>query len=220
MIMKRSAYNLHVGLIGDGVRRWAKLNQIKLDEAYELAMKNIGDFIDFFFTKSAKIISLYLLSKDNLNRRRYDLDAAIKGETLFVRTLLSDLVRKWDCGVYLSGNPEIIPKEYLIAIQRLIETSNRSSEKKIYLLVGYCPFEELKLTRASNTEEIIKNLWVKESVDLVIRTSGEFRLSKFLPLQTCYSELFFLKKHINELTTKDCDEVLTQYLKRERRFGR
>lgn len=210
----------HIGLIGNGVRRWAKLHNIELLSAYKHASKNIEEFIDFFFLNSAKILSLYLLSKDNLNRNENDLNAAIDGEIYFINTTLTELVQKWNCEIQLAGNPKILPEIYLESIHKITKLNSRTSDKKIYLLVGYCPYDEINICGIKKQKNILDNLWVKEPVDIVIRTSGEYRLSNFLPLQCAYSELFFLKKHINDLSASDCNTILEEYYTRQRRFGK
>jgi len=210
---------LHVGLIGDGIRRWAILNNIKLRDAYIVAMNNVAIFVDFFFNNSSDILSLYMLSKDNLNRPKEDLQAAIDGETFFLKTVLYDLVKKWDCSVYLAGNTELLPEEYLESICQLTKLSS-SNSRKIYLLAGYSPIDEIKQAIRRSGINFQNSLWVQEPVDIVIRTSGEYRISNFLPLQIGYAELFFLKKHINDLNVDDYRVVLENYHKRNRRFGK
>ena len=182
-------------------------------------MNNVATFVDFFFNNSADILSLYMLSKDNLNRPKEDLQVAIDGETIFFKTILYDLVKKWDCSVYLAGNPELLPEEYLESIRQLAKLSS-SNLRKIYLLAGYSPIDEIKQAIRRGGINFQNSLWVREPVDIVIRTSGEYRISNFLPLQIGYAELFFLKKHINDLNVDDYRLVLENYHKRNRRFGK
>ena len=215
----QSNSRLHVGLIGDGVRRWAKLNNIKLKDAYIAAMNNVATFVDFFFNNSADILSLYMLSKDNLNRPKEVLQAAIDGETIFFKTVLYDLVKKWDCSVYLAGNLELLPEEYLESICQLTKLSS-SKSRKIYLLAGYSPIDEIQQAIRRGGINFQNSLWVQEPVDILIRTSAEYRISNFLPLQIGYAEFFFLKKHINDLNVDDYRLVLKNYYKRNRRFGK
>lgn len=211
---------LHVGLVGDGVRRWAKLQSIPLKDAYIDAMSSVATFINFFFSNSANILSLYMLSKDNLLRRRKEeLEAAFEGEMFFFRTVLYDLVKEWNCSVYLAGYPELLPVKYTEAIRKLMQLSD-STLRKIYLLAGYSPIDEIQQAIQGGGVDFQDYLWVPEPVDIVIRTSGEYRISNFLPLQIGYAELFFLKKHINELSKEDYKSVLEEYYKRNRRFGK
>jgi undecaprenyl pyrophosphate synthase len=210
---------MHAGLIGDGVRRWAQQNSLPLAEAYFAAMKNVAVFIDFFFSNSANSISLYMLSKDNLSRPAQDLSAALLVEGEFYRTVLMDLVKKWDCNVHLAGKHDLLPDAYRESIELPLAFKG-SSNRRVYLLAAYCPFDELEQAISISPDNFFSSLWVPEKVDLVVRTSGEYRLSQYLPLQSAYAELFFLQKHVNELTIDDCQLVLSQYYKRNRRFGK
>lgn len=210
---------LHVGLIGDGVRRWAKLHNVRLKDAYIAAMNSVATFTNFFFSNSANILSLYMLSKDNLKRTKEELEAAFEGEMIFFRTVLYDLVKQWDCSVYLAGYPELLPVEYTEAIRRLTQLSG-SNLRKIYLLAAYSPIDEIQQAIQRGGVDFQNYLWVPEPVDIVIRTSGEYRISNFLPLQIGYAELFFLKKHVSELSEEDYRLVLEEYYKRNRRFGK
>ncbi len=218
-VVEHDSSKLHVGLIGDGVRRWAKSNNIPLLDAYIAAGDRVAGFIDFFFDNSASTLSLYMLSKENLNRPKDDLQAAVTGEQFFFETILTDLVKKWDCRVYLAGDSELLPEKYLEAIHKLMVFPG-STTRKIYLLAGYNPIDEMQRAYEEDHGDFIHHLWVKEPVDIVIRTSGEHRISNFLPLQSGYAELFFLDKHINDLETEDCYRVLKEFEKRHRRMGK
>lgn len=217
--MKRSGLQLHIGLIGNGVRRWAKQHNIVLLHAYIAAMERVGVFINYFFQHNTNTLSLYMLSKENLGREKKELDDAIEGEIIFFKTILKDLVQKWECNVHLAGDPTLLPTEYVGSISELAELS-ALSERKLYLLAAYNPVDEIRQAVQKGGTNFWNYLWVPEPVDIVIRTSGEHRASNFLPLQAGYAELFFLQKHINDLTEQDCRLVLDEYYKRNRRFGK
>jgi len=90
--------------------------------------------------------------------------------------------------------------------------------------LAYNPFDELinSLIKHNDklSDNLLSNLWVSQKLDIVVRTSGEFRLSNFLPLQSSYAELFFLQKHINDITKHDLENVLIEYSLRKRRYGK
>ena len=219
LVDSQSMPQFHVGLIGDGVRRWARLKGMDLRRAYLTAMTNVATFVDFFFRNDATIISLYMLSKENLGRPKEDLDAAIDAETIFFETALLDLVKKWSCSVVHAGRPELLPKKYVKAIDDLSGFSDGNG-RKIYLLAAYNPFDEIRHAVQNHGLDFQNSLWVREPADIVIRTSGEYRISNFIPLQSGYAELFFLSKHINELDESDCRQVLEAFQQRRRRLGR
>jgi len=81
----------------------------------------------------------------------------------------------------------------------------------------------LKIEADEITEDLIsKNLWTEgiPDPDLIVRTSGEYRLSNFLTWQSAYSELLFIKKHWPAFSEKDLDLIIAEYNKRQRRFGK
>ncbi len=208
----------HVGLIGDGVRRWARSNGVPLAEAYLAAIPSVAAFVDFFYENGADALSIYMLSKENLSRPPSDFEAASHGETEFFRTLLRDLVAKWRCEVRLAGDADLLPRDYLAAIREL-QALPSNEERRLYLLAGYSPIDELLTAARQGVDGLLSRLWVPEPVDLVLRTSGERRISNFLPLQAGYAELQFFDKFINDLTRADCEDALASFRGRSRRYG-
>lgn len=216
--MPSSANPVHVGLVVDGVRRWARQRNVPLAEAYRSAMLRVLTVGNFFFHRGTQSLSVYLLSKDNLARPPADLQAALEGETLFLRDDLPCFQAKWECAVRHAGTASLLPRSYDDALVQLASKHHNAS-RTLFVLAAYDPWDELAAALARDEGELMKSLWVPEPLDLIIRTSGERRLSGFLPLQSAYAELCFLRKHVNDLTTQDCGRALRWYLKRHRRFG-
>ena len=100
----------HVGLIADGNRRWAKEHGKGYLDAYKITMVRISEFIEFTLEEGIPIISIYLLSKDNLFRKREDLDTVLETETYLVENLLLPICIKHECKVFWAGDSDIVPK--------------------------------------------------------------------------------------------------------------
>lgn len=214
---------LNIGIIPDGTRRWAKNQSIPLFDAYWKAMLNIATIVDYFYMKGAVNVSVYLLSKQNLERKPSDLEPVITCETKLLQELIPLLLNKWQMNIFIAGCLAHVPNKLAEAARLISESScHILSKKKLYLLIGYDPQDEISHANSisSATSDFFYNLWVPQKLDIVIRTSGEFRLSNFLPLQSGYAEIFFLDKHFNEITLPDIENVFLEYQDRMRRFGK
>lgn len=213
---------LHIGLIPDGTRRWAKKNQKTLEYAYFEMVLSIAQCIDYLFCHDATSVSIYLLSKDNLQRSPEELVPVFNAESHLIKNLLPSIIEKHALKVVFAGSLSLLPSNMRDVISS--QPSYNTSSKTLYFCIAYDPLDELA-TCLSDTmpiigKDILSKLWVPERLDIVIRTSGENRLSSFLPLQSAYAELIFLDQYINDITTTDLSKCLDFYYKRNRRFGK
>lgn len=207
----------HVGLIVDGVRRWARARDIPLLDAYTTAMERVRDFIEYFFRNESQCLSVYLLSTDNLRRPPDELNPVFQAEADLVSDGLPPMIRRWGCKVRHAGDIHLLPESFASALLRLT-TAATGNARVLNLLIAYSPRDEL-VAATRTSADLHSALWVPEPVDLLIRTSGERRLSGFLPLQCAYAELFFSRKPINDFKTADFRRSLSWYRSRHRRFG-
>lgn len=211
----------HVGLIPNGTRRWAKKHQMDYETAYRLGAKNIFDFINFMFDKGVSTISIYGLSVDNLKRSPQELEKILAAETYSTIEILPKILDRHSIRIKHVGNMSKLPDPYVQAIKNVCELTKNNTEGTLYILVAYDAIEEVYTAakRAENPQTLFENLWVPEKIDLLIRTSGEYRISNFLPLQAGYAELVFFEQAINDFTEKDWQSALDQFEQRKRRFG-
>lgn len=218
---KFSSIPKHVGLIPDGARRWARLHNKPLLDTYIGMMEIVNNFTDFMFQNGSEMASLYLLSRDNLKRPDHELNPVLEAESKFFDEIVRPTVEKYKARVYPAGSLDILPEGFRKSLLKLCNESYHFSERKIYILAGYSPFDEINaaLVEANGREIGLSNLWVKDPLDLIVRTSGENRISNFLPLQASYAELVFLPNYLNDMTQQDMEFALEAYQKRARRFG-
>ncbi len=211
----------HVGLIPDGLRRWARENNCSYLDSYQRAMNLLASFVRLMFSQRISSVSLYLLSKDNLKRDIEDLEPVIASEVRLLKDLFPPIVNQFKAKVIHAGKISILPEPYVKAISELCNLTLKNTHHRLYLLIGYDPLDELEvaLQKSSNHHVLFQNLWVPEKLDLVIRTGSEYRLSNFLPLQAVYAEFIFEKKYFNSINEKDMQDFLRKYLARHRRFG-
>ena len=217
---------IHIGIIPDGNRRYAKKHRISLEESYNLGVDKFINICEWAKEYNISEISFYALSKENLNRNKTQLNVLFKIFKKKIDQYLDKFNNDRTYFIKFYGN---IPKELSEKI-REIESKNTEDYKiKVNILLGYSGRDEI--IKAIN--EIIKErinkidennfrkfLFVNKDLDLIIRTGGYQRLSNFLIFQSAYSELYFTDKLWNEFTKKDFEDALKWYKKQKRNFGR
>ncbi len=220
--MKKSNTQMpvHVGLIVDGIRRWFRRENITYLDGYWKAWQILADVISFLFNSDVPIVSAYMHSKNNLRRDKSLVSQIHTSELRFLEEIISNLVSRYNCKVELAADSSLLPYELRNSVLGLTEATKLYTEHKLYLLIAYSPVDEILHSNLQRTQNFIQTLWVKEPVDLIIRTGGVQRLSNFLPLQSGYAELFFLEKFWNDLILDDIDQVMNEFYKRQRTFGK
>lgn len=185
---------MHVGLIVDGARRWGRREAVPLQHAYGIALDRADDLVRRMFDNGVAAVSLYLLSRDNLQRSEADLAAVFEATAQFLSSSAVSLANDYNVSFTLAGDSASVPETYRSSIHSLVQsTRNASASRRIYLLIAYSPAEELAACwrpGLNAMNELITALWVPERVDLVIRTGGATLLSDFLPLQCGYARLW------------------------------
>ena len=209
----------HVGLIVDGVRRWARLNRTNLTSAYTTAMRKLAEVVQYLLSVNVDIISIYLLSKQNLSRSSIELRSVYTAEILFLTDLMPKLIKLYNVRIIHVGYSNLLPERYLKELRKLTKMTTKNKGPRIYILAAYDPISELKQAAKKGPYGIRSALCVPGPLDLVVRTGATYRLSGFLPLQAAYAELFFVKKYWNDLQRSDLKKVLDDFARRERRFG-
>ncbi len=182
-----------------------------------------------------KTISVWALSSDNISgRSASELNTLSR---LFIRASkdpqILALLEKNGTRVRVVGNMGLLPKKLRDSLNRLEARTKGYKDFSINILVGYGGREDImhavrKILAEKgsslrlNYETIKRNLLtaILPDVDLIIRTSGEMRLSGLLPWQGSYSELYFSKKYWPSFTREDLTKAITTFSKRKRRFGK
>ncbi len=211
----------HIGIIPDGNRRWARARGLPVFKGHERGAEVLKNVINFLINE-AKIpfITVYVFSLKNFNRSEEEKKYLFK---LFERFLpeIASKAEEYGYSVVFAGRKEKFPRWLAAKMKDIIV----GREKAVVLLVGYDGLDDLEqaFEKAKNNGKNFRENcfipdWVPE-IDAVVRTS-EKRLSGFPPYLTTYSELFFLEKYWPEVTVQDFRQVLAEYSRRERRFGR
>ncbi len=217
---------IHIGIIPDGNRRYAKKYGISLEKSYSLGIDKFVDFCNWAEEYNISEISFYALSKENLLRDKMQLKILFKVFDKKIEEYLEKFNKEGKYFVKFYGN---IPKCFIEKIKKIESKNPKEYEIKINILFGYSGRDEIiqaiNNILKNNIKKIDENkfkefLFVKNDPDLIIRTGGYQRLSNFLIYQSSYSELYFINKLWNEFTKEDLKNALDWYKNQKRNFGR
>jgi len=222
----------HLGIIMDGNRRWARQHGLPTLEGhrrgYSLA-KKIGDWC---LNRGIEVLTLFAFSTENWNRSKKEVKYLMGLFEMMLTKDLDELNRK-NIRLTVIGRITGLPLRLQKHIENAVEVTKNNTRGTLQLAINYGGRAEIvdavkqlvkearsasKITEESISEKLYTSH--QPDPDLIIRTSGEQRTSGFLAWQAAYSELYFTKKHWPEFTERDLDEALSEYGRRQRRFGK
>jgi len=220
----------HIAIIPDGNRRYARNANISIEKVYEKSIKKVFDIVVWCKEFKIKTLTIWGFSTENWKRSEIEKKILFKLFEKKCKEILSDkAIDKEGIKIKIIGNI----KQFSKNLQKLfkdIEIKTKKNKKfNLNVLINYGGRSEiisainqilLEGKKKITEVEFKKHLWLKEEPDLIIRTSGEQRLSGLLPFQSVYSELYFEKKLFPEFQKKDFLKALKNFEKRERRFGK
>ncbi len=228
----------HIGLIHDGHRRYARReNLLSYEVSYKIGMVRFKECISWCDELEIDYLTSWLLSRENLLRPKEELEPYfVVLNELFEELIIDDLVDNFK--IKFIGSTDLLPNDLKETISRLEEV-RAGGEKTLTIALGYGGRQEIldaikslvnenkekdleELVEEINDEQIREHLYLPDApdIDLVIRTSGESRLSGFLLWQSAYSEFVFQDVYWPEFRKIDFLRCLREYIQRERRFGK
>ena len=228
----------HVAIIMDGNRRYAKLQgSADVVKGHELGADTLEKVLDWSIELGIEIITAYAFSTENFNRPEKEVEGLMRLFIInFKRLVDHEKIHKNEVKVKVVGRTELLPDDVKEAIRDAEEATKHYNKRFLNLAIGYDgrleiidsfkkiinDVQEGKITVDDVDEELVsKNLYTEGLADpnLIIRTSGEERLSGFLLWQSSYSELYFCETLWPELRKVDFLRAIRSYQARERRFG-
>ncbi|MEM2146030.1 MAG: polyprenyl diphosphate synthase [Candidatus Jordarchaeaceae archaeon] len=228
----------HLAIILDGNRRYARRFGLDLWIGHKYGAEKVKDFLDWAFEAGIKVVTLYVFSTENFMRSRREVDEIMKLAVEKFEEILRDArIHKHRVRVKAIGRINLLPKEVQAAIRRAEEATKHYDKFQLNVAIGYGGRAEIvdaikeiakevkngKISIDDIDEKLIENhLYTSGIPDpaLIIRTSGEERLSGFLLWQSAYSELYFCDVYWPAMRKIDFWRALRTYQMRERRFGR
>ena len=218
----------HIAIIMDGNGRWAKERGLNRTAGHEEGSSTVRKITTYCANIGVKYLTLYAFSTENWERPKLEVE--------FLMKLLEKYLKK-ELEVYIKNNIKFKAIGDLSRFSKSLQKTISDTEKKTSVCTGLT--QVLALNYGSKNEIIraIKklnelNLEVTEEnlescldtagmndVDVLIRTSGEVRLSNYLLWQNAYAEMFFTKTYWPDFSETELNEILSEFSKRERRFG-
>ncbi len=228
----------HVAIIMDGNRRYSKLQgNMDVVKGHEIGVDTLEKVLDWSIELGIEIITVYAFSTENFNRPEHEVEGLMN---LFVknfkRLVDHEKIHRNEVKVKVVGKTELIPESVREAIKEAEDATAHYDKRLFNIAIGYDGRLEIidsfkkiieqvqagEITIDDVDEELVsKNLYTGglEDPNLIIRTSGEERLSGFLLWQSSYSELYFCETLWPELRKVDFIRAIRSYQERERRFG-
>ncbi len=224
----------HVAIILDGNRRWAKKRGMKPQEGHYKGFTNLENLADYVFSKGVKVLSVYAFSTENFSRAKDEVDYLMDLFAVAFKKYFEKQNKK-NVKIVFSGRREPLPEKVLKMIDEITEKTKDNTGPIFNICVNYGGRPEIVDTTKKicemvkngeiSIDDIDEDLFTKNlyqdlpAIDLMIRTSGELRLSNFLLWQNAYAEFYFPEIEFPGFDEKEFDKALEVFDKRNRRFG-
>ena len=225
----------HIAIIMDGNRRWARAKGKDASYGHKAGAQTLEKIVRYANKIGLEYITVYAFSTENWKRAEDEVSALM----LLLQTYLDDYSKRADTEnirVKILGNISALSEGMQKSIAKTVGRTQNNTGITFNIALNYGGRDEIvKATRKIaeqvkqgkidvdeiNEKMVSDNLYTagEPDPDLVIRTSGEIRLSGFLPWQSVYSELLFVNKNWPDFTENDLDEAIIEYQKRTRKFG-
>ena len=226
----------HVAIIMDGNGRWAKKQGLARVFGHQKGVETVHEITTAAAELGLKYLTLYTFSTENWNRPQEEVDAIM---TLLVETIAKErpTLMKNNVRLLTIGDTNRLPDEARKKYLQLIEDTAGNTGLSLVLALSYSSRWEIteatkriarkiengELRAEDITEQTLTNNMTTAAIpdpDLLIRTSGEYRISNFLLWQLAYSEMYFTDCYWPEFTREEFYKALVDYAQRERRFGK
>ena len=225
----------HVAIIMDGNGRWATEKGMVRTEGHRKGAYTLEDLAIHILNSGTKYLSVYAFSTDNFKRPEKEVTFLMN---LFIKMFKTEMdkIVKNGIKVVFSGRRDNLRKDVIEAMDFVVEKSKNNKNGTLNICLNYGSQEEIVDATKKivmdvqngnlNIDDLDKELYYKylyenlPPIDLMIRTSGEQRLSNFMLYQLTYSELYFTDTYFPDFDEKEYDKAIDAYNNRDRRFGK
>lgn len=230
---------VHVAVIMDGNGRWAKEKGLPRLAGHNAGMKAMKKIVDHSDKLGIKYLTVYAFSTENWKRSVAEVTGIFKLLVKYVDSDLRELVEN-NVKVKVLGDYSMLPADAVKSLDRTLEETKNNTGLQFNIALNYGGRDEIKKAVQTIGEKIRDGLLAPEDItedtitaelytgtgyadvpdpELIIRTSGELRLSNFLLWQSAYSELVFPQVMWPDFTPEEYEKAIADYQSRERRFG-
>ncbi len=224
----------HVAIIMDGNGRWAEKRGLKRTKGHQKGAETLKKISEYIFDKKVKILSVFAFSTENWKRDKEEVDYLMD---LFLKSFKEnfDSLKKKGVKIIFSGVKYKLSDKVISAMDKMMKETENNTNGIFNICLNYGGRIEIVeatkkictdvLNNKISIDDITEESYNKylfndlEPIDLMIRTSGEYRLSNFMLWQMAYSELYFTNTLWPDFDEKEFDNALDVYNNRERRFG-
>lgn len=232
---KNNSIPKHIAIIMDGNGRWAKKRNLNRVEGHKAGVKTVKRIVKAAKKLGVKVLTLFAFSKENWNRPREEVSALMELLKTYLRSDLDELMEN-DIRVRIIGDISDLPEDIQQSLTDVVKKTENNKGMELVFALSYGGRAEIvsavrKILEDSKKGLINPDKFCAETFekylytaglpdpDLLIRTSGEYRVSNFLLYQIAYTEIYVTKKLWPDFTGSDLIEAIRNYQKRERRFG-
>lgn len=215
----------------DGNRRWARRHGLPSVEGHRRGYTTLKKAANWCIARGIEVLTVYAFSTENWNRSKKEVDYLMRLLEMGLSKDIDELHRK-NIRVAVIGRVKDLPKRLQTRIAAAMAKTKNNTAGTLQLAINYGGRTEIvdamrKIVRTARDASKITEHSISEAMytahqpdpDLIIRTSGEQRLSGFLAWQGVYSELYFTPKYWPEFKEKDLDAALNEFARRQRRYG-
>jgi len=217
----------HLGIIMDGNRRWAKKAGKPAIEGHRQGYKNLKDLLSAVKDLDIDTVSVYAFSTENWNRSHEEVEGIMGLLRWVMKNELNDLIKE-GIRVRWIGSEDRVPKDIIALMRNAEEKTKDLTEGTLAICFNYGGHQEIvdAANKAAESgeisqETITKNLYAPDiaPMDLLIRTSGEKRISNFMLWRMEYAELHFTDTLWPDFSRQELRDIVNDYHGRSRRFG-
>lgn len=233
--IKKSPLPEHIAIIMDGNGRWAKKRGLPRTAGHAAGMLRVREMIRAADDLGIKALTLYSFSTENWKRPKKEVDFLMKLPIKFLKSDLKELIER-DIKVQMLGGVSATPKSTQAALTEFMEQTKNNNGLVLNFAINYGSRGEILASMKEIIDDVIAGKLDKDHIDesvidqylltrglpdpdLVIRTSGEIRISNFLLWQIAYSELLFTDVLWPDFSKKRLYQSIEEFQKRSRRFG-
>ena len=226
----------HIAIILDGNGRWAKSKGMPRNYGHAQGRTNVEKICEVAYKMGVKYLTVYAFSTDNWNRPQSEVDALMTLLRNYMKTCLKT-AEKNRMKVRVIGDKTRLDDDIRTRIEELEEASKNNDGLNFQIAINYGSRDEMvramrkmmkdceagKITSDEVTEEVFESYLDTHGIpdpDLLIRTSGELRLSNYLLWQLAYTEFYFTDVPWPDFTKEELEKAIMQYNNRDRRYGK
>lgn len=224
----------HVAIIMDGNGRWAQKRGLKRTKGHQKGAEALKKISEYVYDKNIKVLSVFAFSTENWKRDKEEVDYLMD---LFIKAFKEnfDVVKKKGVKVIFSGIKDKLSDKVIKTMEKMTEETKDNTNGIFNICLNYGGQDEIinatkKISKdvkdgIIDYNDINQDLFGKylfndlPPIDLLIRTSGEYRISNFMLWQMAYAEFYFTDTLWPDFDEKEMDKAIDSYNKRDRRFG-